>query len=256
MFCKNCGNEVDDNTVVCPECGADIETVNDEEFDSKQPTARSERQAKLDEIKERREQKRKKEQQRRIMAVVILVAIIIAAAGGVLAWLNISFGDRVEVEEPKTTGAPVYSQTAEPIEEDETPATPEMSPEVVETPTPVPINTATPSVNENGEPLVTAVPRVTETPTTAPKAAATTKASATPKTSSAVKMGSKIENKYVRLENVYVSKTTGMYIMSFKMGNTEYYANVNKGTTTSQIKNKYYHITAHATDAVYNGKPV
>jgi len=236
MFCKNCGSEIDDNSIVCPVCGENNLMDEANEYDDCTPSSR---QAKLDEIKERRDRKRKKEQKKKIIAVIVLVAVIIAVAGGVLAWLNSNFGENVIVEEPKTTIAPIVS-TEEPTE----------FPEETEEPTELP--SPSPSVEPSEEPTV----KPTVKPTAKPTAKPTVKPTKAPQTSSAVAMGSAISNKYVMLDNIHVSQATGRYIMSFKMGGQTYYANVNWGTSKDQIAGKYYYITAHPTDAVYNGLPV
>lgn len=44
--------------------------------------------------------------------------------------------------------------------------------------------------------------------------------------------------------------------MTFVVGNTKYYANVSEGSTTDQVKNKTYTITAQPTGEKYNGNTV
>ncbi len=256
MFCKNCGTEIDDKSVICPNCGEDLLIDDIEEFDDFAEEAEQEaavpvseaakayaevnediRKAKLDEIKRRRDEKRKKEQKKRIVAVAVLVAVIVAAAGGVLAWLNFNYGDNVKVEEPKTTLVPITA-TEEPI------ATPTPLPTMVPSETPAPSETAAPTAAATTAPTKAPTKKPTQAPTKAPQ------------TSSPVTMGTAITNKYVKFDKVHVSKTTGRYLVSFKMGNTTYYANVNYGTSNEQVSGKYYYITAHPTGAVYNGLPV
>lgn len=251
MYCKNCGAEIYEGDAVCPECGMEITAQNEEPREDSQRTRRE----KLDEIKQRRDLKRKKEQKRRVIAIAVLVAAIVAIAGGVLAWLNSNFGERVTVDDPKNTAVPIYEPSETPVpsptpEETQIPSeSPAATQTVTETPVPSEIAaTASPAAAAENAAKATAAPKASAKPTAA--------AAKKPKTSSPVTVGAAIQNKYVMLDNVYVSKTTGAYIMSFKMGGTTYYANVNKGTSKSQISGKYYYITAHPTDAVYNGMPV
>ncbi len=49
---------------------------------------------------------------------------------------------------------------------------------------------------------------------------------------------------------------TGRYLMTFVAGNVKYYANVSEGSTTDQVKNKAYTITAMPTNETYNGNTV
>lgn len=49
---------------------------------------------------------------------------------------------------------------------------------------------------------------------------------------------------------------TGKLLMTFVVGNTKYYANVSEGSTTDQVKNKTYTITAQPTGEKYNGNTV
>ncbi|MGN0107937.1 MAG: YARHG domain-containing protein [Hominilimicola sp.] len=49
---------------------------------------------------------------------------------------------------------------------------------------------------------------------------------------------------------------TGRYLMTFVVGNTRYYANVSAGSTTEQVHNKPYTVTAEPTSEKYNGNTV
>lgn len=57
-------------------------------------------------------------------------------------------------------------------------------------------------------------------------------------------------------KEVIYNSGTGRYLMTFVIGNTKYYANVSAGSTTEQIKNKPYTITASPTSETYNGNTV
>lgn len=55
---------------------------------------------------------------------------------------------------------------------------------------------------------------------------------------------------------VIYNSGTGKYLMTFVSGGTKYYANVSAGSTTEQIKDKKYTITANPTSVTYNGNTV
>lgn len=55
---------------------------------------------------------------------------------------------------------------------------------------------------------------------------------------------------------VIYNSGTNKYLMTFVSGNTKYYANVSAGSTTEQIQNKSYTITAEPTSETYNGNTV
>lgn len=55
---------------------------------------------------------------------------------------------------------------------------------------------------------------------------------------------------------VIYNSGTGKYLMTFVSGGTRYYANVSAGSTTEQIKNKRFTITANPTAVTYNGNTV
>lgn len=55
---------------------------------------------------------------------------------------------------------------------------------------------------------------------------------------------------------VIYNSGTGKYLMTFVSGGTRYYANVSAGSTTEQIKDKTFTITANPTAATYNGNTV
>lgn len=40
MFCKNCGKEIDDNAIVCPNCGVATENMNKEAAATAEPAAK------------------------------------------------------------------------------------------------------------------------------------------------------------------------------------------------------------------------
>ncbi len=55
---------------------------------------------------------------------------------------------------------------------------------------------------------------------------------------------------------VIYNSDTGKYIMTFVSNGTRYYANVSPGSTTAQIQNKPYTITAEPTSQTYNGNTI
>ncbi len=67
---------------------------------------------------------------------------------------------------------------------------------------------------------------------------------------------SKISSALAAGNEVIYNSATGKYLMTFIIGNTKYYANVSAGSTTAQIQNKAYTITADPTQETYNGNTV
>lgn len=67
---------------------------------------------------------------------------------------------------------------------------------------------------------------------------------------------SKISSQLVKGSEVIHNTGTGRYLMTFVNGSTRYYANVSAGSTTDQVKNKYYTVTAVPTGETYNGNTV
>lgn len=67
---------------------------------------------------------------------------------------------------------------------------------------------------------------------------------------------SKINAKLAKGGEVITNASTGKLLMTFTVGNTTYYANVAPGSTTAQIKNNDYTITAAPTSETYNGNTI
>lgn len=67
---------------------------------------------------------------------------------------------------------------------------------------------------------------------------------------------SKISAQLSKGGEVIYNTGTGKYLMTFVTGNKKYYANVSSGSTTAQIQNNNYTITAEPTGETYNGNTV
>ncbi len=66
----------------------------------------------------------------------------------------------------------------------------------------------------------------------------------------------KISSQIATGGEVIYNTGTGRYLMTFVVGNTRYYANVSAGSTTEQVHNKPYTVTAEPTSETYNGNTV
>ena len=66
----------------------------------------------------------------------------------------------------------------------------------------------------------------------------------------------KISSQLATGGEVIYNTGTGRYLMTFVVGNTRYYANVSEGSTTEQVHNKHYTVTAEPTSETYNGNTV
>ena len=66
----------------------------------------------------------------------------------------------------------------------------------------------------------------------------------------------KISSQLATGGEVIYNTGTGRYLMTFVVGNTRYYANVSAGSTTEQVHNKPYTVTADPTSETYNGNTV
>lgn len=75
---------------------------------------------------------------------------------------------------------------------------------------------------------------------------------------SSVVVGSngKINSQLVHGGEVLYNKATGSYLMTFEAGGKTYYANVSAGSTTDQVKDQAFTITAEPTDKKYNGNTI
>lgn len=172
MICKNCGAQIDDNSVECSFCGAILKDISEDEVTKVIDTAavntaddvvtermpgvepadetdalfdenerkrmmqlnrlKAEKQQQLDEIEKRRNEKKKKQKRNRLIAIVIIVLALGGIGGGVYYLSQYQSDAELIVEKDEATATPL--PTVEPEETD--------APETEETETP----TAAPEV--------------------------------------------------------------------------------------------------------------
>ena len=112
MFCKSCGNEVNEGAAFCPKCGAKIEIPADMRAEMAGNNGKS---STSDDTKCRSESERKPVKKGLLTAMVCSFIIIIAVVGGVLIFLNLEKPSDYVYKDPesgKTIIVPYYNNEA------------------------------------------------------------------------------------------------------------------------------------------------
>lgn len=254
MICRKCGAELPNETKECEFCGYVMQSDNaineDEEKRQRQIEKLSEeKQQQLSEIQKRRDSKKAREKRTKIFLVLLIVAIV---AAGVTAG---TYYYKELRESGEALPTPIVQET-------KAPAT--ASPEPTQSPAP----SATPeaTIKPEGESWTATQNQATSKPATASN---TNKANTTTKTPSKTAntvatnttsatfsgISTKAINSQMAVGGEVVNDNGNSY-MTFVSGNIKYYANVNKGATTDQVKNKFYTLTATPTSVTYKGNTV
>lgn len=242
----------------------------------------------LSEIERRRNEKRQKQKRNRILLIGLICALAVAAAGIGVYYVAQNVGTPATVDE---TPMPTISATM-PVMPSASP-TVAPSPELSMTAAPAEANAS--STNNSNNQSWTATGNggsssgKTNTASSGSSSSSSNKttsgggssASSGKNTASGTSSGSaasggntasngssptaisnsgtstnKISSQLATGGEVIYNTGTGRYLMTFVTGNTRYYANVSAGSTTEQIKNKPYTITAEPTSETYNGNTV
>lgn len=238
----------------------------------------------LSEIERRRNEKRQKQKRNRILLIGLICALAVAAAGIGVYYVAQNVGTPAVVDE---TPMPTISATM-PVMPSASP-TVAPSPELSMTAAPAEANASSTNNNSNSQSW-TATGNTGSSSNRTNNASSGSSSSSTGKTSSSGSSSSasgtssskgnsssgstssngssssavsnsgastnKISSQLATGGEVIYNTGTGRYLMTFVTGNTKYYANVSAGSTTEQVKNKTYTITAEPTAEKYNGNTV
>lgn len=249
----------------------------------------------LSEIERRRNQKRKKQRRNKIVLITIICALAVSAVGiGTYSILrNMDSGDETTV---KATPVAAATPVPTPVEIVTPAPSPEMlMPTAIPQTSPAPSGqswTATGNGTSSGN-TTTSGNKSTSTsssgssstskkgtssssnantgsssgnkatssssaskPSTGSSSTGSNASSANSNVTNSGISTSNISSKLAKGGEVIYNTGTGKYLMTFTVDSTRYYANVSAGSTTAQIKNKYYTITAAPTQETYNGNTV
>lgn len=274
MLCKKCGAEIADDAVKCEFCGNSVDKTNiDEVYENNEKNRRQQinkmmedKQEQLSKIQERRDSKRARQRRNKILLIVALCVLGVGLAGIGVYYVN---------ENAVTSALP----TPTPL----TRATPTVTPAVSSTPFPTaeavtPAPTAESWTATGGETTADNGGGQAGASNTVSSGTASTESSAsrnniTGSTNGASQKGLVSSNTAAVPEaktsgistntitsqiaiGAEVVNTDGKWYMTFVSGDVKYYANVNSGATTDQVKGKKYTLTAVPTDVTYNGNTV
>lgn len=258
------------------------EADNDEIFDDNERRRRKqmekmleEKKQQLSEIERRRNEKRQKQKRNRIMLIALICALAVIAAGigayYVAQNINVQ-GNIKETPIPSVSSVPTVMPSV----------TPSVSANPAQSPTIQPYREAETSSNASwsatGNSGSNKSSGTSSSGAGSPSSSgnlSSNNSSGNGTTSSGIvsssgtgnsQVSQSISNSGITSNNissqlssggeVIYNSGTGKYLMTFVSGDKRYYANVSAGSTTEQIKDKHFTITATPTSVVYNGNTV
>lgn len=269
---------------------AELEQNGDEIFDDNERRRRKQmekmledKKQQLSEIERRRNKKRQKQKRNKIILIALICALAVAAVGIGVYYVTQNVNESRQVDEtpiPTVSTSATAFPTAEP--------TVEPSPSLSMTPSP---NEDADGTNGEQTPSWTATGRGgsssggsvsggsysgssgtsssnsgsgSSSNSGSGNSGASSSGSASSGASNSTPVSisnsgvstSNISSKLSTGEEVIYNTGTGRLLMTFVTDNVRYYANVSEGSTTDQVKNKPYTITAVPTNETYNGNTV
>lgn len=238
----------------------------------------------LSEIERRRNEKRQKQKRNKIMLITLVCALAVAAAGIGVYYVAQNLTETTEIE---ATPMPTVSATATVMPSESPSASPMPTADTTAAPYTETngTNTAASSENSNTQSWKSTGNTGSSTSSSSSSnntsssgsssasvsngnsssASASSTASAASSTSNATLVANavnsgisqdKISAQLAVGGEVIHNTGTGKYLMTFVTGGKKYYAHVSEGSTTEQINNKTYTVTAEPTDETYNGNTV
>lgn len=288
MLCKKCGAEIPDNAEMCEYCGAQltndtVQSVNEDAeqtiYDANEKNRQNqidkmleEKEVQLSQIQQRRDSKKAK--QRRLKLAIIACSCILAAAalggGGYYIYNAVS----LETVQVTPTPAPTMRLTTA------IPVTPIPSAAILPSASPAVAAAATPgnwTSSNSGTSANKSSSGGTSTSANKPSSGGGTSASANKPSSNSGTSASKPSSGGSASTGGTSSRDSGVttnvissqmavgsevinegdkWYMTFTSGGIKYYAHVNPGATTDQVRNKNYTLNAEPTSETYNGNTV
>lgn len=275
-------NENDSNEETKEDLGEEIFDDNERRRRAQVEKMLADKKQQLSEIEMRRNRKRQKQKRNKIILIAIICALAVSAVGIGVYYVTQNLKSQNDIVAatpiPSVTSPMPVTPTADP--------TAEPSPELSMTPSPNDTNTVEgtsgTSVNvssntssnatSGGGSSVSGGSSSSSGSTRRPSGTSSgissssgthSGSSGTGNTSSAIANApnsgistSKITAQLGTGVEVIHNTGTGRDLMTFVTGNVKYYANVSAGSTTAQVKNKHYTITAEPTNETYNGNTV
>lgn len=258
MICPKCSAHNDDSAQVCIACGEPLDT---------EETAAEDKNAKLEELKQKRIRKKKHKQRKKIILICLIIAIILGGSAYGIYHFSNGFIDRTDTVIVATT-------TPTPTEKAEATPTPE--------PTVEPEATVEPEVTEDAELTATVAPTeapivikpsaTAKPPLKTPKPAKPAAPKATPKPATApavsapgfvagsvvqpeVPQGNPITSTLISVNAIETAEFSGKQIARFTIGNKAYYAYADNVSFDKGIP-AMYSVDAVPTADIYYGQPV
>lgn len=254
----------------------DAETVAEEIFDENEKKRQEQKQKMLEdkkiqlsEIERRRNEKRQKQKRNKIMLITLVCALAVAAAGIGVYYVAQNLTETTEIA---ATPMPTVSATATVMPSESPSASPMPTADATVAPYTETngTNTAASSENSNTQSWKSTGNTGSSTSSSSSNntsssgsssASASSTASASNATLVANAVNSGISQDKISAQlavgvEVIHNTGTGKYLMTFVTGGKKYYAHVSEGSTTEQINNKTYTVTAEPTDETYNGNTV
>ncbi len=263
--------EVDmSDTAMAAAAGEEIYDENEKKRQEQMQKMMEEKKNQLSEIERRRNEKRQKQKRNKILLVTLICALAVAAVGIGIYYVAQNINS---VDTAATTPKPVVSAmptataslspSMSPMPTAEVTVAPYSAAEGTNTSSNTQSWTATgnSSSNTSGSSGSSSSKSNTASSSTSNGGSSGGSSSASNASAVANAVNSGISQDKIAAQisvggEIIKNTGTGKLLMTFVTGGKKYYAHVSEGSTTEQIKNKTYTITADPTGETYNGNTV
>ncbi len=261
--------------------GAEIFDENEKKRQEQMQKMMEDKKIQLSEIERRRNEKRQRQKRNKIMLITLICALAVAAAGIGVYYVAQNLNTTTTIE---TTPMPTVSATMAAVPS----ASPSVSPMPTAGATYAPYteasgtntntsgtsntqswtstgNSASSASTSNSSNKTSSGSSSSASTSGSSSSSASTSGSSSASTSNATNVANAVNsgisqdkiNAQIAVGGEVIHNTgTGKYLMTFVTGGKKYYAHVSEGSTTEQIKNKTYTVTANPTGETYNGNTV